>query len=159
MRKVVDVPRRSRGGAARHEIAGSFNMGAQYHFTMETQSCHCEPAERGLRVRSATQWADLVQVAVARALLLPQGAVGVEVARVGGAYGGKASRSALAACACALVAHRLARPARLRLPLPDNMHAVGKRGEFEADYRVWRLSFLLAFGRHFSSDTCICIAS
>lgn len=60
----------------------------------------------------------------------------VEVERVGGAYGGKASRSALVACACALAAAKLGRPATLVLPLEDNMHAVGKRAEFEADYQV-----------------------
>lgn len=55
---------------------------------------------------------------------------------MGGGFGGKASRSALVACACALVSSRLSRPAALVLPLADNMQALGKRGAFEADFQL-----------------------
>lgn len=136
MRKDVTLERKSRGENVQHEIAGSFNMGGQYHYTLETQACHCEPVDGGLRLRSATQWPDLVQVAVAQMLRLREADVLVESRHVGGAYGGKATRSALTACACALVASRLCRPARVQLPIRENMRAVGKRGEFEADYRL-----------------------
>lgn len=72
MHKDATLERKSRGSDVQHVIEGSFNMGEQYHYHMETQSCHCEPAGRGLRLRSATQWADLVQVAVAQMLQMPQ---------------------------------------------------------------------------------------
>lgn len=111
-------------------------MGGQYHYTLETQACYCEPTERGLRLSSATQVLDLVQVAVAQMLRLGDADVLVETQHVGGAYGGKAEGSVLVACACALVAKRLGRPARLQLPMPDNMRAMGKRFEFEADYEL-----------------------
>lgn len=62
--------------------------------------------------------------------------VEVIVSRVGGAYGGKASRSALIACACALVAYKLNRTATLVMPLVDNMEAIGKRQECDVDYEV-----------------------
>ncbi|XP_026330989.1 indole-3-acetaldehyde oxidase-like [Hyposmocoma kahamanoa] len=136
VRLDVTVQRQRRGLDVRHELAGSFNMGAQYHYSLETQSCHCEPTERGLRLRSATQWPDRVQQAVAGVLRLRAADVQVETRHVGGAYGGKASRSALAACACALAAARLGRPARLALPLRDGLRALGKRGEFEATYSL-----------------------
>lgn len=136
MRKDTTKEPTDRGRDIAHVIKGTYNMGAQYHFTMETQSCHCAPTSRGLRLRSATQWTDLVQIAVAQMLGLPQNEVFVEVEAVGGAYGGKASRSALVACACALAAQRLDRPASLVMPLRDNMLAVGKRGEFEARYEL-----------------------
>lgn len=136
VRLDVAVQRQRCGRDVRHEIAGSFNMGAQYHYSLETQSCHCEPTERGLRLRSATQWPDRVQEAVAGMLRLRAADVQVETRHVGGAFGGKASRSALAACACALAAARLGRPARLALPLRDNLRALGKRGEFEAQYSL-----------------------
>lgn len=62
--------------------------------------------------------------------------VEVEVPRIGGGYGGKGSRSSLAACACAIVAYKLNRTATLVMPLSDNMAAIGKRIECVIDYEV-----------------------
>lgn len=64
------------------------------------------------------------------------------VGRVGGGYGGKASRSALAAAACALAARHTATPARLVLPLTTAMPAIGKRQPCFFDYEV--LFFIVA---------------
>ncbi|CAH0726755.1 unnamed protein product, partial [Brenthis ino] len=129
-----------RGTDIVHKIVGAYYVPDQYHFTMETQSCRAAPAAAagggGLRVRCATQWMDLVQVAVARAMDLPLNRVEVEVPCVGGGYGGKGSRSALAACACALVARRLGRATALVLPLADNMEAVGKRPACYFEYEL-----------------------
>lgn len=60
----------------------------------------------------------------------------VIVPRLGGAYGGKGTRSAMVACACALVAHKLNRTATLVMPLVDNMAAIGKRQNCDFDYEV-----------------------
>ncbi|XP_045537073.1 indole-3-acetaldehyde oxidase [Papilio machaon] len=136
LRKDVSTTASDRGKDIRHVVKGEFVVPDQYHYTMETQSCAATPTERGLALRSATQWMDLVHVAVARTLNLPLNCVEVSVPRLGGGYGGKASRSALVACACALAAHLLRRPAHLVMPLTHNMLAIGKRSACIFQYEV-----------------------
>ncbi|KAJ8720015.1 hypothetical protein PYW07_012058 [Mythimna separata] len=136
LRKDVTVEPASRGTDIQHTITGSFAMPSQYHYTMETQSCSTSVTENGLVVRSSTQWMDLVHVAVAKALNIDENRILVEVPRVGGGYGAKASRATLVACASALVAHKLNRSATLVLPLTHNMHAIGKRHACEFNYEL-----------------------
>ena len=57
---------------AAHVIKGSFDIGSQYHYTMETQSCVCVPVEDGMDVYPATQWMDLVQRAISQVLNVPE---------------------------------------------------------------------------------------
>nr|UZT55363.1 aldehyde oxidase 4 [Spodoptera frugiperda] len=134
LRKDAAIEPSSKGTDIQHTITGTFNVPSQYHYTMETQSCTTQVTENGLVVRSSTQWMDLVHVAVSKALNIDENRVLVEVPRVGGAYGGKASRSALIACACALVAHKLNRSATLVMPLTQNMQAIGMRSACEFQY-------------------------
>ncbi|KAF9823384.1 hypothetical protein SFRURICE_006597 [Spodoptera frugiperda] len=134
LRKDAAIEPTSKGTDIQHTITGTFNVPSQYHYTMETQSCTTQVTENGLVVRSSTQWMDLVHVAVSKALNIDENRVLVEVPRVGGAYGGKASRSALIACACALVAHKLNRSATLVMPLSQNMQAIGMRSACEFQY-------------------------
>lgn len=137
IRQDISVKATDRGTDVRHTIKGTYFIPEQYHFTMETQSCSVSPEGMGgVKVRAATQWMDLVQVAIARTLNLPVNCVEVEVDRVGGAYGGKATRSSQVACACALVAHKLQRHASLVMPLTDNMNAIGKRQACYVEYEL-----------------------
>lgn len=53
-------------------IKGSFDFQGQYHYTMETQTCVVVPVEDGLDIYCATQWMDMMQVAVSRALNIPE---------------------------------------------------------------------------------------
>ncbi|KOB66580.1 Aldehyde oxidase 2 [Operophtera brumata] len=50
------------------DAIGRFTIPSQYHYTMETQSCTVSNNSRGVTVRAATQWMDLVNVAVGNAL-------------------------------------------------------------------------------------------
>ncbi|XP_037300936.1 indole-3-acetaldehyde oxidase-like [Manduca sexta] len=135
------IPQR-RGTDITHVIKGSFTVPSQYHFMMETQCCTVSYSSTALVVRAATQWMDIVNVAVAQALDIDENNVTVVVPRLGGGYGGKASRSSLIACACALVAHKLNRSATLVLPLTHNMTAIGTRQQCECDYEVNLLSLI-----------------
>lgn len=71
MRQDVTLVANSRGSAVDHVIRGSYSVPGQYHYTMETQSCVAEPRGGGLVLRSASQWMDSVQTAVAQMLDLP----------------------------------------------------------------------------------------
>ncbi|XP_055609369.1 xanthine dehydrogenase/oxidase-like [Uranotaenia lowii] len=118
------------------KVKGHFEIGGQYHYYMETQTCVCIPIEDGMDVYSATQWVDLTQMAIARMLKVPQNSLNLYVRRLGGGYGGKGTRATLVACACALAAQALKRPVRFVMTLEDNMAAIGKRYPVISDYEV-----------------------
>lgn len=135
------------GSGATHKINGHFEVGSQYHFTMETQTCLCIPIEDGMDVYSATQWMDLVQIAIAELIDVPNNVINMNVRRLGGGYGGKATRSIQPACAAALAAHLLNRPVRFVMTIEANMDIIGKRyacindyeGEFDDNGKIQRL--------------------
>ncbi|XP_072939910.1 xanthine dehydrogenase-like [Epargyreus clarus] len=124
------------GSDVKHVIKGQFNIGAQYHYYMEPQTCVVRPTEDGIEVYSATQWLDLTNNAIAQCLNVPVNSVNVIVRRVGGGYGGKISRSMQIACSAALVSHLLGKSCRFILPLETNMKVVGKRIPTCCDFEV-----------------------
>lgn len=60
----------------------------------------------------------------------------VKVNRIGGGFGGKITRNAQVASACALVAKKLNRTCRFILPLQTNMTMCGKRIPCQCEYEV-----------------------
>jgi len=118
-------------------VRGTQAAGDQIHFYMETQSCLAEPGEEGeLILHPSTQSPDGVQSGVARMLGLSQNAVHVRVRRVGGAYGGKTTRSLYAAAPAALAAWVLRRPVLLRMPRAADTAMFGHRHPVRGSYAV-----------------------
>lgn len=113
---------------------GILELESQYHFTMEPQTTIVVPVEEGLRVYCATQWMDVTQASISRMLKLDANAVQFQVRRVGGAYGAKVTRGNQVACACALVAYKLNRPARFVQTIESMMECNGKRWACRCDY-------------------------
>jgi len=123
-------------GAARI-VEGSLEVGGQEHFYLEGQVATALPQEGGdMVIHSSTQHPTEVQHKVAHALHLPMSAVRVEVRRMGGGFGGKESQANAPAIACAVVAARLGRPARMRYDRDDDMMITGKRHDMRITYRA-----------------------
>ncbi|MGZ8312833.1 MAG: xanthine dehydrogenase molybdopterin binding subunit, partial [Allosphingosinicella sp.] len=123
-------------GAA-HRLSGRLEMGGQEHFYLEGQAALATPGEAGrLHVVSSTQHPSEVQHLIAALLGLSSADVTVEVRRMGGAFGGKETQAAAYAAACALVAAKTGRPAKIRADRDDDMAMTGKRHDFTANYDV-----------------------
>lgn len=104
---------------------------------MEPQTTFCVPNDDGgINVYSATQWFDLTQIAISKSLKIQQSKITGQFKRLGGSYGGKFSRSAQVACACALACHKLRRPIRFVLTIESNMMMIGKRYANVIDYEA-----------------------
>jgi xanthine dehydrogenase large subunit len=123
--------------AAPHRLTGALEMGGQEHFYLEGQAALATPGEGGqMHVLSSTQHPSEVQHLIAKVLKLSHADVTVEVRRMGGAFGGKETQAAAYAVACALVAAKTGRPAKIRADRDDDMAMTGKRHEFAVRYDV-----------------------
>lgn len=118
------------------KVVGTFDIGSQYHYTMETQTTVCLPAEDGIDVYSSTQFVDFTQISVAQTLNIPNNSVNMKFKRIGGGYGAKITRSSQIACACALACHLTNRPVRFVMSLESNMAAVGRRYALISEYDI-----------------------
>ncbi|XP_039304251.1 xanthine dehydrogenase isoform X1 [Solenopsis invicta] len=131
-----NVPATKKGENTKRVIKDIFQCGSQYHYTMETQSCVCIPVEDGMDVYPSTQWMDLNQVSIANCLNVKNNSINVYVRRLGGGYGGKEIRNVQISCACALVCHKLKRPARFVMTIESNMQSQGKRFFARQEYEI-----------------------
>ncbi|PXW97074.1 xanthine dehydrogenase molybdenum binding subunit apoprotein [Sphaerotilus hippei] len=123
--------------AAPHRLQGRFSLGGQEQFYLEGQIACALPQENdALLVHSSTQHPSEMQQLIAHALGWPSHRVQVVCRRMGGAFGGKESQSAVFACAAALAAQRLQRPVKLRPDRDDDFLITGRRHGFEFRYDV-----------------------
>ncbi|XP_021699041.1 xanthine dehydrogenase 1 isoform X2 [Aedes aegypti] len=118
------------------QIKGQMELGGQYHYSMETQTCFCVPIEDGMDIYASSQSTNFMLAAVSQALNVQENSLNISVRRVGGAYGAKSTRAPQIACACALAAHILQKPVRMLLTLETNMSAIGKRTGTFSEYQV-----------------------
>lgn len=122
---------------APNRLTGRLSIGGQEHFYLEGQVAMAVPREGGgMLVHASTQHPSEIQALVAKVLGLAQGAVTVEVRRLGGGFGGKETQAAPIACAAALLAWKTGRPVKLRLDRDDDIKLTGKRHDFLADWEV-----------------------
>ena len=117
-------------------VSGEFESGSQYHFHLETQTCVVIPEEDGVRLVSTTQYMDSVQRTVAGVLSMRESDVNISVRRLGGGFGGKISQQNNVAAACAVAAHKLRRPVRMKMSLRTNMMMLGKRLPYLFKYKA-----------------------
>ncbi|XP_055908127.1 uncharacterized protein LOC129942966 [Eupeodes corollae] len=115
-------------------VSGDFDIGLQYHYTMEPHTTIALPFEDGLQIYSATQWMDMTQFAIAKMLQIKVNDVQLKVRRLGGGYGGKISRGNFVACAAALAASKLHRPVRMVQTIESMMGSLGKRWACRSEY-------------------------
>jgi xanthine dehydrogenase large subunit len=122
---------------APHRLQGEFQLGGQEQFYLEGQISYAIPKEnKGMLVHCSTQHPSEMQHHVAKALGLHSHHVQVECRRMGGAFGGKESQSAVFACIAAVAAQRLQRPVKLRPDRDDDFMITGRRHCFEHRFDV-----------------------
>ena len=127
----------ARIGSASRQLRGEFFVGGQEHFYLEGQISYAVPKEDGcIHLYCSTQHPTEMQHVVAHMLNRAANQVTVEMRRMGGAFGGKESQSALFACVASLAAAKLGRPVKLRLDRDDDMMVTGKRHCFHYRYEV-----------------------
>lgn len=109
-------------------LEGECFLDTQFHFYMEPANATAEPTEDGLDIHCPTQWTDLVQNGIAQLLgMASSSKINVFVKQLGGAYGGRITRSNIPATAAALAAQALNKPVRVAIDLNTNMLMMGKR--------------------------------
>ncbi|WP_372575011.1 xanthine dehydrogenase molybdopterin binding subunit [Ruegeria jejuensis] len=123
--------------SAQHVVEGTFELGGQEHFYLESQAAMTMPQEGGdMMVYSSTQHPTEIQHKVADALGVPMHGVRVEARRMGGGFGGKESQGNALAVACAVVSRATGRACKMRYDRDDDMTITGKRHAFRIAYRA-----------------------
>jgi xanthine dehydrogenase molybdopterin binding subunit/xanthine dehydrogenase small subunit len=119
------------------KLSGTFELGGQEHFYLETQAAWAEPGEDGsVSVTSSTQHPSEVQAVIAHVLDLPTNKVVVQCPRMGGGFGGKETQAALPAAVAALAARHTGRPVRVRFNRDQDMMITGHRHPFLAQFEI-----------------------
>ncbi|HWX20296.1 MAG TPA: xanthine dehydrogenase molybdopterin binding subunit [Candidatus Binatia bacterium] len=118
-------------------LKGTFELGGQEHFYLETQAAWAEPGEDGsILVVSSTQHPSEVQAVVAHVLRRRTNQIVVQVPRLGGGFGGKETQAATPAALAALAAHHTGKSVRVRWNRDQDMMLTGHRHPFLAHFEV-----------------------
>lgn len=117
---------------------GVMRMGGQEHFYMETQSMLVVPVgeETEFNVYVSTQWPTFTQEAVAETLDIPSNRVTCHVKRIGGAFGGKVTKTAILASITSVAAWKTNRAVRCVLERGEDMLITGGRHPILGKYKV-----------------------
>ncbi|MFO7827269.1 MAG: molybdopterin cofactor-binding domain-containing protein, partial [Bacteroidales bacterium] len=116
---------------------GKVENGGQEHLYIETQGSYAYPMDNGsIKIHSSTQGATLVQKIAARILATKMHRIEVDVARLGGAFGGKEDQATAYACMAALATYHLQKPVKISLHRLDDMMMTGKRHPYSSDFKI-----------------------
>ncbi|OTA63259.1 xanthine dehydrogenase [Hypoxylon sp. EC38] len=121
-----------------HIFEGTTKLGGQEHFYLETNAALAIPhVEDGLmEVYASSQNLMENQIFVAQVLGVPMSRVNMRVRRLGGAYGGKESRSTPIACLVAIAAKKERRPMRMMLSRDEDIATSGQRHPMQCKWRI-----------------------
>jgi len=123
--------------SAPHRLSGTFDVGGQEHFYLETQASIAFVDEAGsIFVHCSTQHPTETQEIVARVCNVPKSAVVIQQLRMGGGFGGKETQANPYASVAALGALITKRPVRVRLDRLRDFQLTGKRHPFHAKFDV-----------------------
>lgn len=118
-------------------VKDSQHTGSQAHFYMETQSCVALPDEgNSMVLYPSSQSPASIQGGIRKTLGLQQNNITVNIKRLGGAYGGKTTRSPFVASPVALAAWKWNRPVKIAMPRDVDTSMIGKRHAFRGDYQI-----------------------
>ena len=117
------------------QLEGSFSIGGQDHFYLETHIALSIPKENNeYTIWSSTQHPTEIQHGVSNVLEIPSAKISSKVRRLGGGFGGKESQSTIYAAIAALGSYVSSKAVKLRLNRHDDMASSGKRHDFEVKY-------------------------
>ncbi|XP_060888829.1 aldehyde oxidase 6 isoform X2 [Labrus mixtus] len=121
-----------------HIYEGEVKLGGQEHFYMETQSMLVVPVgeETEFSVYVSTQWPSLMQETVAETLGIPSNRVTCHVKRLGGAFGGKVTKTAILAGITSVAAWKTNHAVRCVLERGEDMLITGARHPVLGKYKV-----------------------
>jgi len=123
--------------AAPRRLHGTFELGGQEHFYLETHAAWAEVMpDEGVYVCSSTQHPTEIQIIVARVLGLQRNEVVVEALRMGGGFGGKETQGNTWAALAAVAAWKTGTAVRVQLDRDVDMQLTGKRHPFFATFDV-----------------------
>jgi len=117
---------------------GVSRIGGQEHFYLETNAALVIPnkEEKTYEVWSSTQNTMETQEFVSQVTGVPSNRINARVKRMGGAFGGKESRSCQLACILAVAAKKEQRPMRCMLNRDEDMMTSGQRHPIQARWKV-----------------------
>ncbi|KKA20457.1 Xanthine dehydrogenase [Rasamsonia emersonii CBS 393.64] len=117
---------------------GVSRVGGQEHFYLETNAAMVIPhaEDNSMEVWSSTQHTMEIQETISRVTGIPSNRINARVKRMGGAFGGKESRSAQLAGLLAIAAMKERRPMRAMLNRDEDMITTGQRHPIKCRWKV-----------------------
>ncbi|MHC1704695.1 MAG: xanthine dehydrogenase molybdopterin binding subunit [Tenuifilaceae bacterium] len=120
-----------------HIFEGKVESGGQEHLYIETQGSYAYPIDNGsIKIHSSTQGPTAVQKTASKVLGIPMNRIEVDVARLGGGFGGKEDQASGFAAMVALASYVLQKPVKLSLHRLDDMRMTGKRHPYSSDFKI-----------------------
>lgn len=118
-------------------VESSQLSGGQAHFYMETQACVAVPVDEGrIEMHPSTQSPMEMHQTTAMALGAHYHQIDVQVAPVGGGFGGKTEQARFVTGPAAVAARAIERPVRVVLPRDEDTSMIGKRHACYGQYQI-----------------------